>query len=104
MTIQSESRHVLTEEHDLFYAVPHQFPCFLHNAFRIAAPFVPAHVRNDAVTAVPVATAHDGDEGVVLDPARTSLDTTGGQDYVFKNQKLNAYPYRYFLATDFIGD
>ena len=37
-------------------------------------------------------------------PARTSLDTTGGQDYVFKNQKLNAYPYRYFLATDFIGN
>lgn len=37
-------------------------------------------------------------------PARNSLDTTGGQDYVFKNKKLNAYPYRYFLATDFIGN
>lgn len=37
-------------------------------------------------------------------PARTSLDTSGGQDYVFKNKKLNAYPFRYFLATDFIGN
>ena len=37
-------------------------------------------------------------------PANISLEETGGSAYTIKNNKLNAYPFRYFLATDYVGD
>ena len=63
--IQPERRHILSQQHDLFHTVGNQHFCFFHDPFRIAAAFVSADIRDDAIAAISVASAHNGNERVV---------------------------------------